>query len=227
MQNYYKREVRHQGWNCTWDASSEGPKFWSLSGQQYFVWDTASESTKRQDMLKVWGVWSPGYAYGCFYNYKTRCSIDRCVRPFLPSQPANRAVAATSNTKTLAKCIAPLTTSERSRTDLQRGLALLGAELPRVLWGTDDHAPDQGDQHVTMKRTNRAGDFHQLQLLVVDGGDLGRLRAGQSSPPLPDNCQGAQQIRAILWGNSNLSLRYAAQNRMQQISFKIAIFLSV
>jgi len=33
---------------------------------QYFVWDTASQSTKWHDMLEIWGrwpPWTPGYAY--------------------------------------------------------------------------------------------------------------------------------------------------------------------
>ena len=40
----------------------------TLSEQQYFVWDTATQSTKRQDILEVWEghgpVGSLGYAYG-------------------------------------------------------------------------------------------------------------------------------------------------------------------
>jgi len=49
------------------------PKFWmrlnslTLSKQQYFVWDTASQSTKLQDMLEIWRgmapVAPPGHAY--------------------------------------------------------------------------------------------------------------------------------------------------------------------
>jgi len=49
------------------------PKFWkrsnilTLSGQQYFVWDIASQSTKRQDILEIflgeWPLCSRGYAY--------------------------------------------------------------------------------------------------------------------------------------------------------------------
>jgi len=37
------------------------PKFWNehniltLNKQQYFVWGTASQNTKRQDMLEIWG----------------------------------------------------------------------------------------------------------------------------------------------------------------------------
>ena len=51
-------------------SSVTSPKFRSniltLSEQQYFVWDTASISTKRQDVLDIWGAWAicpPGYAY--------------------------------------------------------------------------------------------------------------------------------------------------------------------
>ena len=39
--------------------------FWLLSEQQYFVWDSASQSTKWQDMLEIWWEWPPwppGYA---------------------------------------------------------------------------------------------------------------------------------------------------------------------
>jgi len=32
----------------------------TLGEQQYFVWDTASQSTKLLDVLKVWGAWPPG-----------------------------------------------------------------------------------------------------------------------------------------------------------------------
>jgi len=41
--------------------------FLTLSDQQYFVWDTASQSTRRQKMLEIWGhgfpwlrLWMPG-----------------------------------------------------------------------------------------------------------------------------------------------------------------------
>jgi len=33
--------------------------FLTLSEQQYFVWDNASQSTKRQGMLEVWGACGP------------------------------------------------------------------------------------------------------------------------------------------------------------------------
>jgi len=36
-----------------------GPNTLTLSEQQYFVWDTASQSTKPQDMLDIWGPWAP------------------------------------------------------------------------------------------------------------------------------------------------------------------------
>jgi len=45
-----------------------GQNILTLSEQQRFVWDTASQSTKRQNMIKIWGTWSPwppGYVYGC------------------------------------------------------------------------------------------------------------------------------------------------------------------
>jgi len=44
-----------------------GPKCLILGEQQYFVWDTASQSTKLLYVLNIWGVWPlgpPGYAYG-------------------------------------------------------------------------------------------------------------------------------------------------------------------
>jgi len=31
-----------------------GAKYFYLGKQQYLVWDTASRSTKRQDMLEIW-----------------------------------------------------------------------------------------------------------------------------------------------------------------------------
>jgi len=31
----------------------------TLNEQQHFVWDTASQSTKQQDMLEIWGTWPP------------------------------------------------------------------------------------------------------------------------------------------------------------------------
>ena len=43
-----------------------GPKCLTLGEQQYFCLDAASQSTKWLDMLKIWGLWSPGppgYAY--------------------------------------------------------------------------------------------------------------------------------------------------------------------
>jgi len=43
-------------------------KLWGAkSEQQYFVWETASQSTKLQGMLEIWGGMAPlaphGYAY--------------------------------------------------------------------------------------------------------------------------------------------------------------------
>jgi len=44
-------------------SSAASPKFWqgsiilTLSKQQHFVWDTASQSTKRQDTLEILGPW--------------------------------------------------------------------------------------------------------------------------------------------------------------------------
>jgi len=38
----------------------------NVTEQKYLVCDTASRSTKRKDMLEIWGVWClcpPGYAY--------------------------------------------------------------------------------------------------------------------------------------------------------------------
>jgi len=38
-----------------------GPNVLLFSEQRYFVWDNASQSTKRQKMLEIWGraPWSP------------------------------------------------------------------------------------------------------------------------------------------------------------------------
>jgi len=41
-----------------------GPKHLILGKQQYFVWDTASQSTKWLDILKIWEALPPGYACG-------------------------------------------------------------------------------------------------------------------------------------------------------------------
>jgi len=44
------------------DRSGASPKFWegpnifNLREQEYLDWDTASRSTKRQDMLDIWGA---------------------------------------------------------------------------------------------------------------------------------------------------------------------------
>jgi len=46
-------------------SSVASPKYWevpnvlTLSEQQHFVSDTASQSTKRQVMLEIWGEWTP------------------------------------------------------------------------------------------------------------------------------------------------------------------------
>jgi len=51
----------------------EGSNILTLRKQQYFVWDTASQSTKRQDLLELWGAMAlfppPGYA----------CSSGACM----------------------------------------------------------------------------------------------------------------------------------------------------
>jgi len=36
--------------------------FFILGEKQHLVWDTASQSTKWLDILKIWGCMSPGYA---------------------------------------------------------------------------------------------------------------------------------------------------------------------
>jgi len=45
----------------------------TLSWQEYFVWNTASQCTKRQDILEIWGSMSPllGYAYAQKLYYAT------------------------------------------------------------------------------------------------------------------------------------------------------------
>jgi len=45
-----------------------GQIFLTLSEQRYVVWDTASQSTKRQEMLEIWGklprLWMAGSDIG-------------------------------------------------------------------------------------------------------------------------------------------------------------------
>jgi len=48
------------------DVCGQGTKCLILGDQQYFVWDTTSQSTKWIDILKIWGygsLVSTGYAY--------------------------------------------------------------------------------------------------------------------------------------------------------------------
>jgi len=44
----------------------EGARIFTLSEQQYFVWDTASQSAKRHDMLAILGGMAPP---GCAYSH--------------------------------------------------------------------------------------------------------------------------------------------------------------
>jgi len=51
-----------------------GANILSSSEQQYFGWDTASQNTKRQDMLDIWvehGLLSPtlGYVHATVYAF--------------------------------------------------------------------------------------------------------------------------------------------------------------
>jgi len=78
-----------------------GPKCLILGEQQYFVWDTASQSTKLLYVLNIWGVWPPrspwlrlwtrcaniwggmapctGYAYASYEFKDKRASLVACI----------------------------------------------------------------------------------------------------------------------------------------------------
>jgi len=50
-----------------------------LGEQQYFVWDTAAQSTKFLDILKIWGAKGPcppGYAYA--HTFDTNAQARWC-----------------------------------------------------------------------------------------------------------------------------------------------------
>ena len=72
-------------------SSLTSPKFWerpnilTSSEQQYFVWDTASQSTKRQDVLEVARHCPPGYGYVSYHAIKQPLPSHRVLDRFVES----------------------------------------------------------------------------------------------------------------------------------------------
>jgi len=59
---YGSRDLSRDSITAIWQWRSQPKIFWGanlliLSEQQYLVWDTASQSTKWQEMLEIWGLW--------------------------------------------------------------------------------------------------------------------------------------------------------------------------
>jgi len=48
----------------------EGLNILTWSEQHYFVWETTSQSIKRQKILKIWGLMAPLASHGCTYGTK-------------------------------------------------------------------------------------------------------------------------------------------------------------
>jgi len=44
----------------------------TLSEQRYFVWDTAPQSTERQDVLEIWETWPPAFGSKGFMELEIR-----------------------------------------------------------------------------------------------------------------------------------------------------------